>query len=501
MLSHRLKRVLWFAPLLLLGAEAFVHLLQVIAGRVGSLYELEWMEGAMLQQVLRVVHGLPLYGEASLDFVPALYMPLYYGISAFSVTLFGENLFALRIVSVAASFTTLWLVYLTVRRAGGGVLAAILGLLLFAWTFPHTAFWFDVARVDNLWTCLLAASLYALLRVREQPSRRHLALLVAAAVAAFLAKQATLFLLPFVALAVLYWCGLRVALLFAAGFTAAALPLLVLLQLATGGDFFFYAFRMAGSHGVTQFGLQRFWLDVSLSAPFMLLAACLWPWLGGNHRRDRLGWLALLAGFVFLSLLSRAYAGSFFNVLMPLYCCAAVMAAMTYGRLVERAVTGLGPVWLVVVLLLAGMSFDMYRHRYEPAMALPLASSQLAYHSLQQRIADVEGPVCVTAHGYLAWLAGKDFCAHNTQVTDLVTGTDPVRAQHLRDDARHKILSGYYAAIVLDREKELNDLGLQLSEIPYTVSRIHYPQGPMQFPVNGRPPTLWLQYNGLPVSH
>ena len=54
---------------------------------------LEWMEGGVLQQVLRVVQHQPLYGDPSLDFVPALYMPLYYCFSAISVALFGENLF------------------------------------------------------------------------------------------------------------------------------------------------------------------------------------------------------------------------------------------------------------------------------------------------------------------------------------------------------------------------------------------------------------------------
>ncbi|HNL92174.1 MAG TPA: hypothetical protein PKH01_04670 [Pseudomonadales bacterium] len=93
-------------PLLLLGGEAFFHLVQVIAQRAAYPFELEWMEGGVLQQVLRVVQHQPLYGEPSLDFVPALYMPLYYYFSAISMAFLGENLFALRAVSVAALAVT-----------------------------------------------------------------------------------------------------------------------------------------------------------------------------------------------------------------------------------------------------------------------------------------------------------------------------------------------------------------------------------------------------------
>lgn len=491
-----LKRALWFAPLLACGALAFWRMLLAMYGRVGYLYELEWMEGAMLQQVLRVVHGLPLYGEATLDFVPALYMPLYYWLAALSVSLFGENLLALRMVSVSAALGAHWLVYAIVRRVSGSALAGLAGIGLFAATYPHTAFWFDVARVDSLWTCLLAAAVYAMLRLREQPSPARFVQLVVICLAAFAAKQATLFMMPFLALALLCWTGWGTVIRFTLVFTATAAVLLVLLQWMTGGEFFFYAFRMAGTHGVTAFGFQRFGLDILFTVAFTVLLAALHPLLAPGRWREKAGWWALLAGFFCLSMLSRAYAGAFFNVLMPLHFCAVILATLTCAVLVERAMAGHWVRGLLAALAVGLLTVETARHHYEPRAQWPTDATRQGYQQLLQRVAAVDGRVCFTAHGYLAWLAGKGFCAHNTQVTDLVTGSDPERAQRLRADARLKILTGYYAVIVLDREKELNDLGLQLSDIPYTVENIEYPQGPVQFPVNGRPPTLWLQYNG-----
>lgn len=40
-------------------------------------FELEWMEGATVEHVLRVMEGRPLYVEPSLEFVPFVYTPLY----------------------------------------------------------------------------------------------------------------------------------------------------------------------------------------------------------------------------------------------------------------------------------------------------------------------------------------------------------------------------------------------------------------------------------------
>lgn len=501
MFSPRLKRTLLYAPLLLLGAEAFLHLLQVFAGRIGYLYELEWMEGAMLHPVVRLLHGLPLYGDPTLDFVPALYMPLYYYASALSALVFGENLFALRIVSVAAALLTHWLIYLIVRRITASLPAALLGMALFAWTYPHTAFWFDVARVDSLWTCLLASGFYAVLLLREQPTRQRMVWLVVAFLAAFMAKQSTLFLLPFLLLAVWCWSGLRIACGVGLAAGLGSILLAALLQWAHGGHFFFYVFEMAGSHGVTLAGFRRFGLDLQFSVSVLLLAALLYPWLDSADWRTRGGWLALLAGFLFLSMLSRAYAGAFFNVLMPLHFCLSVFAALAYYRLAERTVTVGKPLtWVATLLLLVLMAGQMVHGRYDPAAQLPSVNSRQSYEDLLQRIHAVDGPVCVASHGYLAWLTGKDFCAHNTQVTDLMTGTDPALAQQLRQDARERILNGYYTAILLDREKEMTDLGLQFTDIPYTVTKIDYPQGDVVFPVNGHAPALWLQFNGRSIG-
>lgn len=494
--SPAFRHTLFYLPLLLLGAESFSHLLQVVVSRIRYPYELEWMEGGMLHQVLRVLHGQPLYGEPTLDFVPALYMPLYYYFSALSALVFGENLFALRVVSVAAASATHGFVFAITQKISRSVLTAILAVLFYALMFRHTGFWFDVARVDSLWTLFLSSAFYCLLLCKDDPSIKNMLWLALAGALAFFSKQATLFLLPFVAITLWCWLGWRLLL----RFILLCLPIFTLLLALCawffGKPFFFYTMQMASSHGVTWFGVRRFFEIVLLAVPFFWLTSVFFCAFAGKNFRDKTGWFALVAGFIFLSGLSRAYAGAFYNVLMPLYFCLAITAAIGFGGLVERSKTS----WLAGVFslfLMVGLSLDFLHNRFEPVNQMPVASSTAATGQLLQRIAALNGNVCVTSHGYLAWLAGKDFCAHNTQVTDVMTGSSPTLAQALRDDARQKILNGYYSVIVLDREKELADLGLQFSEIPYTVTPIQYPNGSITFPVNGYSPKLWLEFKRL----
>jgi hypothetical protein len=76
--------------------------LVVALARVAYPYDLEWMEGGVLEHVARVLHGQPLYVPPSLEFTPYIYAPLYYYVGALFAKLFGLRLLALRMVSILA---------------------------------------------------------------------------------------------------------------------------------------------------------------------------------------------------------------------------------------------------------------------------------------------------------------------------------------------------------------------------------------------------------------
>ncbi|MCB1615866.1 MAG: hypothetical protein KDI30_07610, partial [Pseudomonadales bacterium] len=148
----------------------FVCFFSVSLQRLSYPYEIEWIEGGVLHQVTRVLDGLPLYTQPSMDFIPALYTPFYYYISAFFTGILGWGFFPLRLVSFCASIGVMcsigWVVYEYSRNR----LFAFVGAGFIVAMYWFTDFWFDVARVDSLWTFFLSVPLACLLVYRIRPN-------------------------------------------------------------------------------------------------------------------------------------------------------------------------------------------------------------------------------------------------------------------------------------------------------------------------------------------
>src|SRR3569833_2402600 len=125
-------------------------------------FELEWMEGGVLEHVKRVVSGQPLYAAPSLDFAAFIYNPLYYYVAAPFCAVFGVGLFPLRLVSFVASLSSFLLLFFLVKKHTGQLLAGILAAGLFAATFVVGGSWFDLARIDSLGLALLLGAAYPL---------------------------------------------------------------------------------------------------------------------------------------------------------------------------------------------------------------------------------------------------------------------------------------------------------------------------------------------------
>ena len=85
------------------GVGAFALWIALAAQRIGYPYELEWMEGAMVDEAVRVRDGLPVYGPPGVEHVPFLYTPLFYYLGALAMAVVGEGFTALRLVSTLAT--------------------------------------------------------------------------------------------------------------------------------------------------------------------------------------------------------------------------------------------------------------------------------------------------------------------------------------------------------------------------------------------------------------
>ena len=150
-----------FKGLIIVFCFAFIGLdLFIIFSRMLYPYQLEWMEGAGLVQVNRLLAGKTLYVPPSIDFVPLIYPPLYFYVSAGIAKMIGLGFGALRLVSFLSSVLCAASIYLAVKEKTNSKFAALLGAGCFSSTFMLTGQWFDIARTDMLAAALSMLGIY-----------------------------------------------------------------------------------------------------------------------------------------------------------------------------------------------------------------------------------------------------------------------------------------------------------------------------------------------------
>src|SRR5271157_896030 len=97
-IANILKGLIIAFCFLFIGLDLFI-----IFSRMFYPYQLEWMEGAGLVQVSRLLASKTLYVPPSIDFVPLIYPPLYFYLSAGIAKIIGFGFGALRLVSFLSS--------------------------------------------------------------------------------------------------------------------------------------------------------------------------------------------------------------------------------------------------------------------------------------------------------------------------------------------------------------------------------------------------------------
>ena len=122
-------------------------------------YELEWIEGGMVNHVARLRSGQPLYGAPSLTFTPDIYTPLYFVVSALVSVLTGTGFVSLRLVSIVASLVLLAALAKLADRETKDPVAAVVAAGLFAACYRISGAWLDIAREDTLCIALLFCGL------------------------------------------------------------------------------------------------------------------------------------------------------------------------------------------------------------------------------------------------------------------------------------------------------------------------------------------------------
>lgn len=163
-------------------------------------YPLDYGEGPVLDQVLRLAHGETIYRTtiSTPPYTVTTYPPLYLLLQVPFVRFAGMALWYGRIISIVSMILAAVFLGLTIFQLSGDVLAAVIGgLLMFA--IPY---FFDLSVLDQVDTLALALSWGGLYTLVRQPDR-HWGVIIAGLLfsAAVFTKQTYILAAPVTALA------------------------------------------------------------------------------------------------------------------------------------------------------------------------------------------------------------------------------------------------------------------------------------------------------------
>ncbi|MFO7652840.1 MAG: glycosyltransferase family 39 protein [Candidatus Krumholzibacteriia bacterium] len=481
-------------------ATGYLGLFVVLAFlRVPYPYELEWMEGGAVDHVRRLLEGHRLYGPPTLEFVPFIYTPLYFWVSALAAAVLGVDFLALRLVSAAAAVAAFLLLSELARRETGSRAAGLIAAGIFAATYRASGAWFDVARVDILMVALLLAALLSYRRAESWRGDVAAGMWLCLAV---LAKQSALVLGASLLLHGLVtrpgWRRLALP-------AGTVLPLLVSTALMQGGSdgwYVYYVLDLPRQHALApEFAGWWFWRgDLLAEVPVLLALAAALPAavlratvlratalpaaVRLRYRRDALLAALLLAGAVAAAWLGRLHSGGWDNVLMPLHAVLSLLAAVTYQAARRRFTACTDPraaaaAALLPLLILVQLAWLAY----PPAAQLPTTADRAAGDAMIARLRGLPGDVFIPYHGHYAALAGKPSWAHAAAVSDVLRGDDPRRTEDLLELLRDALAEGRFTALVLD--EPLPELAQV--EHPYRDAGPVFERPGVFWPVTGRP--------------
>lgn len=165
------------------------HFFLVSLGRITYPFELEWLEGLMVDYSWRITRGLPIYGPPDASFAADFYPPLFYIVSLPFLVVSGWSLWGVRLVSWLSTVGTCIIGGWVVRRNGGSWAAVVFAIGSAMAFYAPTLHWYDIARVDALETFLVVAGLAALAGTDGRSGPKRLWLAGALLTAAVLTKQ------------------------------------------------------------------------------------------------------------------------------------------------------------------------------------------------------------------------------------------------------------------------------------------------------------------------
>jgi hypothetical protein len=434
-----------------------------VSRRICYPFELEWIEGNMVDHVRHILSGHQLYAQPSFDFTADIYAPLYFYVSALVTLVTGVGFLPLRLVSLLATIGTGVMIYRLVRHETGSRSGAVIATGFFAACYPLTLAFGDVARVDSLSVFLLTAAVFLL---RTAGSALRLAGAAALMCAAIFTKQSVLIIAAPLCLYSIACLPRRHRFVFPLVLAGLCAACFVFLQWSSNGWFLYYVFTVPQGHRVVWQSVYGFWLnDLLRPLPIAVAISCCVAlhFLRTGNRGNIVFYLCWGAGAVVAAWMSRCHEGGAINVIMPVTVfmayavglCLHILAPETLGR---GDSTGSSEVPASVlssanfVLLICLVQFLL--RVYNPMDLVPTQADAAAGQKLLTLMRQANGEVYLAHHGYLPTMAGLKTYAHFSAMGNVMRSTaDRQVAEQLESQIRGVLDSGKFKMIITDFDR------------------------------------------------
>jgi 4-amino-4-deoxy-L-arabinose transferase-like glycosyltransferase len=386
---------------------------------LGHRFPLDYGEAPLVDQAMRLAAGQNIYRPdlSAAPYTISNYPPVYVAVLALFTALGGPGFGAGRLVSSVCAWVAAACLGFIIYRHSRDRLAAVATGLVFL-TIPYVTYWSGFLRVDMLALALCLSALAVL--VRWPASRRSLLAAGLLLVAAIFTRQSYALAGP---LAAFVWLlasgpnGWRRALGLAALVGGLALALFLLLQVITGGGFFFNIVT-ANVNEYRPDILERNARDLYETAwPLLLLAGVSLLLIRRWNPLYTLAAPFLVGGA--LSALTIGKVGSNVNYLLELSAGLSLAAGVVFlwakHHLRWQVVAA-----AVLVLLAAQTALSLRAALFTNTEALNIRQGLNGeLHELQGLVAESEGPVLADEYMGMSTLAGQPLYLQPFETTQL----------------------------------------------------------------------------------
>jgi hypothetical protein len=438
---------------LFVGASLYliVYVWLALHKRLSYPYELEWMEGGSVCHVERILNGQSLYCPPSLDFVPYIYTPFYFYVSAVLSHVFGRGFFPLRLLSIISSLGCVLLIAQMVRKRSNSRYCGYIAACFFIASFRVTGAWFDIARIDTFFLFLLIAAINVF---QSKNPIFHSFVSAVLLFLSFFTKQAAVF----IAFPLSLW-----SLFFRRGFWRFAFPLIFvsLLIISTffmnkisEGWYSYYVFNLPRQHPLEWQMLSVYWTYdilryVGIACAFCVL--CLFIGLSKSQWGDVCFDLFILGSMLLASCFFRLHSGHYANVLFPAYAAVAIY----FGIGLSWALSKFEPRSIVIPTVLVAATLQFFYFLYRTHEQIPMGSAKRTGDGLLKVLAGTKGDVFLPGHPWYPVMIGKRPFAQTMAIDDVLRATNSTNAiLQLKTSILRAISEEKFGTVILDHKDD-----------------------------------------------